>query len=101
MGGVPIVTTLYMCISSSFLLHVHACAVPVNKKFTFDDRRTIVLRCERLHFVPDEMVRERKQNGNGTERNGAKTVCKKFINYARKLSNALDREIGVGARSRT
>ena len=43
--------------------------VHVNKKFTFDDRRTIVLRCERLRFVPDETVRERK-------RNGAKTVCK-------------------------
>ena len=38
------------------------------------------------------------ENGNGTEqsqeRNGAKTVCKMIINYARKLSNALDREIG-------
>ena len=39
------------------------CTVPVNKKFTFDDRRTIVLRCKRLRFVPDEMVRERKWNG--------------------------------------
>ena len=26
----------------------HAGTVPVNKKFTFDDRRTIVLRCERF-----------------------------------------------------
>ena len=34
--------------------------VPVNKKFTFDDCRTIDLRCERLRFVPDETVQERK-----------------------------------------
>ena len=50
------------------------CTVPVNKKFTFDYRRTIVLRCERLRFVPNS------ENGNGTEqsqkRNGVKTVCK-------------------------
>ena len=52
----------------SHLVHGQA-TVPVNKNFTFDDRRTIVLRCERLRFVPDEMVQERK-------RNGAKTVCK-------------------------
>ena len=62
--------------------------VHVNKKFTFNDRRTIVLRCERLRFVPEEMVRERKRNG--TER---KRCVKWFINYARKLGNALDREI--------
>ena len=43
--------------------------VRVIKKFTFDDRQTIVLRCERLRFVPDETVQERK-------RNGAKMVCK-------------------------
>ena len=64
--------------------------VPVNKKFTFDDRRTIVLRCGRLHFVPDETVRERKWNG--TERS-EKRCIKRFINYARNLSNALDRAI--------
>ena len=67
----------------------NTCTVPVNKKFTFDDRRTIVLWCERLCFVPDETVRERKLNG--TER---KRCVKRVINYARKLSNALDREIG-------
>ena len=67
------------------------CTVPVNKKFTFDDRRTIVLRCERLRFVPDEMVRERNKAKNGTER---KRCVKWLINYARKLSNTLNREIG-------
>ena len=30
---------------------------------TFDDRRTIVLLCERLRFVPNEIERERKRNG--------------------------------------
>ena len=46
------------------------CTVRVNKKFTFDDRRTIVLRCERLRFVPDETVRERKRNGTERSENG-------------------------------
>ena len=54
--------------------------------------RSFYIRCERLRFVPDETVREWKRNGTKprTERseNGG------FINYARKLSNALDREIG-------
>ena len=47
--------------------HLHlariADTVSVNIKFTFDDRRTIVLRCKHLRFVPDETVRERKRNG--------------------------------------
>ena len=68
--------------------------VSINKTFTFDDRRTIVLRCESLRFIPNEKVRERKRNGTKprTERSEKRCV-KRFTNYAQKLSNALDREI--------
>jgi len=32
-------------------VHVHLCTVPVNKKFTFRFKRTIVLRCESFRSV--------------------------------------------------
>ena len=62
--------------------------VPVNKKFT----STIVERSFYGASVCVSFQTTRCENGNGMEWNGAKTVW--FINYARKLSNALDREIG-------
>ena len=37
-------------------LYLHMRTVPVNKKFTFDDCRTIVLLCEHLRFVPNKTV---------------------------------------------
>ena len=61
-------------------------------------RSTIVERSFYGASVCVSFKTKRCENGNGTEqsqeRNGAKTVCKTVINYARKLSNALDREIG-------
>ena len=61
-------------------------------------RSTIVKRSFYGASVCVSFQTQRCENGNGTEqsqeRNGAKTVCKTVINYARKLSNALDREIG-------
>ena len=53
----------------------HIRTVRVNKKFTFNNRRTIVLRCDHLQF---SFQIEWCENGNGTkqsqEQNGAKTV---------------------------
>ena len=72
----------------------HTCViytVRVNKIFTFDDCRTIVLLCERLRFVPDETVRERKRNG--TER---KRCVKRFINYARNSATRWTEKSGRG-----
>ena len=43
--------------------------IRVNKKFTFR-LSNVVLRCERLRFVPDETVRERKRNGTERSENG-------------------------------
>ena len=63
--------------------------VPVNKTFTFDDCRTIVHGASVC--VSFQMETERNIAKNGTER---KRCVKRFIDYAQKLSNALDREIG-------
>ena len=61
-------------------------------------RSTIVKRSFYGASVCVSFQTQRCENGNGTEqsqeRNGAKTVCKTVINYAQKLSKALDREIG-------
>ena len=46
---------------------------------------------------------EQYENGNGTEQsqewNGVKTVCKRIINYARKLSNGQRTRVGAKAKA--